>query len=204
MKKLITATLLTLILLTSTTQAADEGIKVHGHWTFEIYNPDGSFDRKVEFENALAISGVTALLRIMEKKAIDYWFIRIDAGGLSMAGQHPCNDNSTPIPCSIGELGGPTNNGPSEFLNLTYQVANSKFILNGSFTTASGLVSPEIGKVETFINTCDVNSAGGDGQSGGLLCNVLNGTTFTEKTLASPISLSSGQIVQVTVEISFS
>jgi hypothetical protein len=30
-----------------------EGINVHGHWTIEVRNPDGSFVRHVEFENAL-------------------------------------------------------------------------------------------------------------------------------------------------------
>lgn len=30
-----------------------EGIKVHGHWTIEVRNPDGSIDKHVEFENAI-------------------------------------------------------------------------------------------------------------------------------------------------------
>src|ERR1700747_3718133 len=30
-----------------------EGIKVHGHWTIEVRNPDGSLTRHVEFENSL-------------------------------------------------------------------------------------------------------------------------------------------------------
>jgi hypothetical protein len=30
-----------------------EGITVHGHWTIEIRNPDGSLDKHVEFENGL-------------------------------------------------------------------------------------------------------------------------------------------------------
>jgi hypothetical protein len=30
-----------------------EGIKIHGHWTIEIRNPNGSLDKRVEFENAI-------------------------------------------------------------------------------------------------------------------------------------------------------
>jgi len=30
-----------------------EGITVHGHWTIEVRNPDGSLVRRVEFENSL-------------------------------------------------------------------------------------------------------------------------------------------------------
>lgn len=30
-----------------------EGIKVHGHWTIEVRNPDGTVDKHVEFENQI-------------------------------------------------------------------------------------------------------------------------------------------------------
>jgi hypothetical protein len=33
-----------------------EGIKVHGHWTIEVRNPNGSIDKHVEFENGLCLS----------------------------------------------------------------------------------------------------------------------------------------------------
>lgn len=34
-------------------KGANEGITVHGHWTIEVRNPDGSLARHVEFENSL-------------------------------------------------------------------------------------------------------------------------------------------------------
>lgn len=37
----------------SSRDASHEGIKVHGHWTIEVRNPDGSLVRYVEFENSL-------------------------------------------------------------------------------------------------------------------------------------------------------
>jgi hypothetical protein len=44
-------------------KAAQEGLKVHGHWTIEVRNPDGSVDKHLEFENSLCppqttVSGV--------------------------------------------------------------------------------------------------------------------------------------------------
>ena len=34
-----------------------EGIQVHGDWTMDIYNQDGSLDRRVDFSNALTQNG---------------------------------------------------------------------------------------------------------------------------------------------------
>jgi hypothetical protein len=39
-----------------------EGIKVHGHWTIDIRNPDGTLVRHVEFDNALSTPGEGDLL----------------------------------------------------------------------------------------------------------------------------------------------
>ncbi len=40
-------------------KGAQEGIKVHGHWTIEVRNPDGSLDKHVEFENAIVSSNLS-------------------------------------------------------------------------------------------------------------------------------------------------
>jgi hypothetical protein len=37
-------------------KGAQEGIKVHGHWTIEVRKPDGAVDKHVEFENGLCLS----------------------------------------------------------------------------------------------------------------------------------------------------
>jgi hypothetical protein len=34
-------------------KGTQEGIKVHGHWTIEVRNPDGTVDKHVEFENQI-------------------------------------------------------------------------------------------------------------------------------------------------------
>jgi hypothetical protein len=46
-----------------------EGIKVHGHWTIDVRNPDGSLARHVEFENGLQFSGVDLLPALLGRTA---------------------------------------------------------------------------------------------------------------------------------------
>jgi hypothetical protein len=41
--------------------APHEGIKVHGHWTIEVRNPDGSLASRHVFENALQANGAEFL-----------------------------------------------------------------------------------------------------------------------------------------------
>src|SRR5205814_7519062 len=42
-----------------------EGIKVHGHWTIVVKNPDGTVAQRREFENALVTTGGYLLARIL-------------------------------------------------------------------------------------------------------------------------------------------
>ncbi len=37
-------------------RGGQEGIKVHGRWTIDVKNPDGSLARHVEFENGLCVA----------------------------------------------------------------------------------------------------------------------------------------------------
>ena len=45
--------------------ADGEGIEVHGHWTIEVRNPDGSLDERHEFENALTPEGNDYLVGLL-------------------------------------------------------------------------------------------------------------------------------------------
>lgn len=61
----------------------DEGIEVHGHWTIEVRNPDGSLDERYEFENALVDYGKQALGELLDtsfQATLDRW--EILAGGV--------------------------------------------------------------------------------------------------------------------------
>jgi hypothetical protein len=39
-------------------KSPQEGIKVHGHWTIEVRNPDGSVQKHVEFENSIVATNL--------------------------------------------------------------------------------------------------------------------------------------------------
>lgn len=67
--------------------APSEGIKVHGHWTIEIRNPDGSLASHSEFENSLADSGKWHLAGILGKfYTVDAWEIVLVDGSSSSSG----------------------------------------------------------------------------------------------------------------------
>lgn len=42
-----------------------EGIQVHGHWTIEVRDPDGTVASRREFENALTQEGAEALISLL-------------------------------------------------------------------------------------------------------------------------------------------
>ena len=193
MKTLVLITLLILTIISTNTQAADEGIKVHGHWTFKIYNPDGSFDRKVEFENSLRSS--SPLLSFLNKQAlVDNWSIFI-SGPIPHG---PCIDNTNnPSLCIIYEPGTATGGDPHRFTNLTHQIDSltGKFVLRGNFTVANGITTPSVQSVSTTLSYCESFTSS--------TCNGgVTGVEFTSTNIS--VSLNPGQIVQVTVEISFS
>lgn len=42
-----------------------EGIQVHGDWTIDVYNEDGTLDQRVEFENALDLVGPLTISNLL-------------------------------------------------------------------------------------------------------------------------------------------
>jgi hypothetical protein len=73
-------------------------------------------------------------------------------------------------------------------------------------TAATG--TPDISGVSTFLFMCSNPTTAPQPISGSIACNgsgdVEYQYQFTSKTLASPVTLQPGQVVQVTVELSFS
>ena len=49
--------------------ASHEGIKVHGHWTIEVKNPDGSVATHHEFENSLQSQGLNLLNSLLSSSS---------------------------------------------------------------------------------------------------------------------------------------
>jgi hypothetical protein len=68
-------------------RAQEQGIKVHGRWTIDVRNPDGTLSSRHEFDNALTAGGAVYLARLLGRDGVPTrWVIQL--GRYSMAG--PC------------------------------------------------------------------------------------------------------------------
>jgi len=186
--------------------APTEGIKVHGHWTIDLRNPDGALASHNEFENELYMSqGSGALAGILGRHlTVGEWVVTL-AGGNGVAEQFgPCTTY-----CAIVEPSSAWATGDSKtFKNLTVGVPMSTTdglgietgtIELSGFVTATS--ATQIGLVRTLVGLCAANvlpSACGPNLGFG------DYRFFTGKLLATPIVPSVGQIIQVKVVLSFS
>jgi hypothetical protein len=174
-----------------------EGVQVHGHWTIEVREPDGTLVQRREFENAITSNGQLTLARILSRSYVfGNW--RINFGG--NAGFN-CNS----YPCDIGEsTDADTTTGVVK--NLTVTENSDGITLSGSNTVS---VNDDITNVRTLTAICSatgtypspvdcITAPFGDGDTGSLL------GIFTDTSLSPVIPVLSGQVVQVTVILSFS
>jgi hypothetical protein len=185
-----------------------EGIKVHGHWTIEVRNPDGALVSHHEFENSLQGGpggGAILLSSVLSRQnTVGSWVIFlsasfdgdsiiIDEAGTNSASQHAsmCAVNLTTSSCSA---------------NLTVTAS-----ADGSFTLAGSAVVPQttftaVSAVRTAASVCLSNTSP-------LACPPMfgsNGYGVTNRNLdglngdPAPVPVTPGQTVAVTVKISFS
>jgi hypothetical protein len=178
------------------------GIKMHGHWTIVVRNPDGSVASRNEFENALttgAGNGDAGLSQFLARQyAVGTWQVSL---GNSNSSQEVCRtSNGTPVICFIVEPTSKTS-GTYIFANLGVQLPNTS---SSSYSitiagTATAAAAGAISIVSTGLNACPKSVGPGAcmGQA--------ETTTFamTSHTLATPISIQSGQTISVTVVLSF-
>jgi hypothetical protein len=197
-----------------------EGLSVHGHWVIDIKNPDGTLAQHRDFENSLEYNGQGFLVGLLSGYLIPGdWMIVIGAS----SGTSACNAiyqycgivrslNTYPALgyCSYYYCTGSN-------LSYTYNFGTGfggpySVVLEGSITANQ---TGTIGAVYSLINTC-ANIA---------YSNTLNPSTIetsspascvaqtspatwygplTQATLSSSVSVTDGQIIQVTVTITFS
>ena len=61
-------------------QGGSGDIKVHGHWTFDVRNADGSLASHSEFENSLVSNGASLLSRMLARvEPIRGWWIEVSS-----------------------------------------------------------------------------------------------------------------------------
>jgi hypothetical protein len=160
-----------------------EGIQVHGDWTIDVYNPDGSLDQHVEFSNALTVFGARTLAQLVSGNASEGdWQILLLAGSSDPA---PCPSNSLNVgACAIGPIFGVWTSGEPSFTVAGSTVIESNALIV-SVETRVGICNPDIAP-----NSCAASTSS---------------TSFTSKVLdvADRVEVTAGQTVQAQVEISF-
>ncbi len=172
-----------------TTDAAggpNETVTVHGSWTIDVLNSDGTVAEHRTFHNDLLPAGEEMLALLLARQATTGgWRVFLDNG----AENAPC-----PSFCRIGEAGVPS---ALESDNLVVTVENTSTVrLSGSVAATQ---DGQITAVASDPFLCQPSVAPSDclGESG-----VGPSGAFTN-TILAPIDVALGQIVQVQVDISF-
>jgi len=173
-----------------------EGIKVHGHWTIDVRNPDGTLASHHDFENSLQSTGAGVLVGSLSRASVTgLWNISFTDSSTGLC-------NST-LFCQIDE---PTQVPPlkSDSKNLTVSAPTTgphagKIVLAGS-VTAAGVGS--VVEVLTYVDVCAVSVSPTSCNNGDSL--QLGTTLFTNHVLTPNIAVAAGQLVDVTVVLSFS
>jgi hypothetical protein len=179
-----------------------EGIKIHGHWTIEVRNPDGKLVTHREFENALDYNGAKALAEFLARVYTPgMWAISLHSGVSQMVIQEPGSDITTPSSSVL------------LFKTLTIRppsLSSSSFVLSG-YTTPLGQdaiydVVATLNKRCIYTTNLSPAQCASNPSSGGPLSSENGITVFNLEAGSStpPVSVSAGQIIQVTVTITFS
>jgi hypothetical protein len=200
MRRTIAVAVVVMVTLAGATPVSaetNEGIQVHGHWKIEILDPDGTLVRVTEFENALTVSGAGTLGRVaVGLRAVASLGIRIEddsSGG-------PCDDGSGGLsPCAITEMGTDYSvwfEPDSTNLQIT---ATDTVVLEGSVTADHAV---DVSVVDTIGKLCLADVSPVDCRA--IPSGPITLFRYTTATLPSPVPVDAGQIIQVTVTISFS
>lgn len=197
-------------------RGANEGIVVHGHWKIDVKNSDGTLAETRDFENALSGSGAIYLVGALSGYLTPAdWMIVLGAS----SGNGPCVatfqfcgvvHNLSTYPAlgyctSAYYCSGST-------LNYAYNFGANlggpfSIVLSGQITSNQ---TGSVGVVYSILSACSNTSSPTSPSS--LSTTAPSACTnsgayygpFTATTLGSPIAVTSGQIIQVTVTITFS
>jgi hypothetical protein len=199
-----------------------EGIKVHGHWTIEVKNPDGTRASRVEFENSLCCAGATALSGLLLGDVVPGGFSVYLSNGVGVGNQGPCSPNAggSTFCVFVGSLTNPT---PNTFGDTTtgcplgancfpLSIALGGFKMTDiSLTgTATAGSNGQITDVDANNLLCGPTSLTATTPANAVSPNtcaagpVTNGYGLTHATLSSPVQVQAGQSILVNVVISFS
>ncbi len=196
----------------------NQGLKMHGHWTIDIKDPDGTLRQHHEFDNSIQYDGQNYLVGLMSGYgAAGPWEIYFSSVG-AVAGTSPCNTAAYPY-CAIVYS---TTTQPGAFVCgglytcATGLTITPTFGVGPTLTLAGSIAATQAGSIG-FVGT-GMNACGGAAGTNGYPTAISTitptqcyasttssfGGTATSTTLGAPISVAAGQIMQVKVVLSFS
>jgi len=174
-----------------------EGVAVHGHWTIEVRNPDGSLVVHREFDNTLQPRGNETLVSILAREKIAGRWNVVIVGSPTP----PCRSGSMNTNCSSSEAN-ETGTAPDVFKTLTVTKVGTgdtaKLVLSGRVTIAN---TTNINQVLTNLKYCGPTVSLADCAAATAS---IDNAYITLAILSPTIPVTAGQEVQVIVEISFS
>lgn len=156
-------------------------VTVLGHWTIEVFEPDGRLKSRYEFDNALEETGPLTLVSILARQfSVGLWGIILNGSG--------CD-----VTCNIVESRS-TLAADHTFRTLTVAASANTITLTG---TASAVTDGTILVVRTENFRCSPGTAPASP------CTSPSATFITRRDLDPPLAVSMGQQIQVTVRLSF-
>ena len=190
-------------LMAQTEPGQKEGVKVHGHWIIEVKNPDGTRAQYREFDNHLLAEGGAALSAILGQRLVpSTWLIWF--GDSNFSNPQPCMRSTFNTSCGISTPLAAQGTTPTEYHpTLTFSAPTTgpnagKLVLSGN-ADSSYTGTSNLNYVITQMRFCPPTELVGTACFGPNLT-----FNITQADLSPAIPLQSGQIVQITVIISFS
>jgi len=182
-------------------QGKREGIKVHGHWTIEVHNPDGKLVSHTEFENSLVTAGPmtgSALLTDLlgGTRTGGGWEINLATPNASLRIFQP-NSPSAEIcnyaACSptLSVVVGTTQNPGTLTFSGSVVVPASQTSITVVQTDTWACIPTVLPAACATLSLADINSGSA------------SNFTLTQANLSPPITVTPGQVVQAAVTISF-
>jgi len=181
-------------------KGSSEGVKVHGHWTIEVRNPDGTLVNHREVDNAFnTIQGAETLSKVLGRVITPgRWTITLGSGSPNEICENPVGTPS--INCFIQESSdGASQSNSFKTLVVTVTGSPNTLKISGSMTAARDGLINDISSFMSFClgtispATCRDSLPDGEGS--------LN---FTNTSLTTPIVVLADQQVQVSVVFTFS
>lgn len=170
-----------------------EGIKVHGDWVVEVFEPDGTLVRRAAFSNALTSGGTDTLSYLLLGQRVAGFF-QVWLDGVACEGTGGADARCVIFPpMAEGQGGFGSNYTLSTEAEVTGDPPITAIVLKGRATTAGG----SLRAVATELNYCEPPFPQ-------QRCGVGRSMYFSRRDLAQVIPVAAGQIVQVTIRFSFS